>query len=66
MNFELATRVDKCALEDLSVDEMPAVETSACIPAAATPATVTATASVEDPAWLAAPTGYQLSLCWCG
>jgi hypothetical protein len=66
MNFELATRVDNYTLEDLSAEELPAAEPWACIPVAATPAADTATAAVEDPASADAPTGYQLSLCWCG
>jgi hypothetical protein len=74
MNFELATRVDNYTLEDLSAEELPAAEPVAatpaaepwaCIPVAATPAADTATAAVEDPASADAPTGYQLSLCWC-
>jgi hypothetical protein len=72
MNFELATRVDDCTLEDLSVvveepaadaevAEVPAVEVLAEeVPAAA--AAAEATEEIPD----VASTGYQLSLCWCG
>jgi hypothetical protein len=65
MNFELATRVDNCTLEDLSVACDPAAETVAAIPDEAMPAAESVTAAVDYPAWDDASTGYQLSLCWC-
>jgi hypothetical protein len=60
MNFELATRVDNCTLEDLSVACDPAAETVAAIPDAAIPDAAVPAAAAD------ASTGYQLSLCWCG
>ena len=66
MNFELATRVDNCALEDLSVACDPAAETVAVVPVEAMQAAESVTAAVDDPASADASTGYQLSLFWCG
>jgi hypothetical protein len=61
MNFELATRVDDCTLEEMpaavaaeEAEEIPAEE--------AEPAEVASEVAAEE----AGPTGYQLSLCWCG
>jgi len=69
MNFELATRVGNCTLEEMQpaaaavAEDTAAAEVTA---AAAEVADVTAAAAEQPAAAADASTGYQLSLCWCG